>query len=58
MKKLNAVIGGEGSGGVIFPKSQYGRDNCGCSTHFIIFIQQKQSISRLMSTTKLLHAKR
>ncbi|MCM8781778.1 MAG: phosphoglucosamine mutase [Candidatus Omnitrophica bacterium] len=27
MKKRNAIIGGEGSGGVIFPKINYGRDS-------------------------------
>ena len=27
MKKNNAVIGGEGNGGVIYPKSHYGRDS-------------------------------
>ncbi len=26
MKKVNAVIGGEGNGGVIYPKTHYGRD--------------------------------
>lgn len=27
MKKVNAVIGGEGNGGVIYPESHYGRDS-------------------------------
>ena len=27
MKKNNAVIGGEGNGGVIYPESHYGRDS-------------------------------
>ena len=27
MKQVNAVIGGEGNGGVIYPKSHYGRDS-------------------------------
>ena len=26
MKKTNAVIGGEGNGGIIYPESHYGRD--------------------------------
>ena len=26
MKECNAVIGGEGNGGVIYPESHYGRD--------------------------------
>ncbi|MCK7517656.1 MAG: hypothetical protein MZV64_08030 [Ignavibacteriales bacterium] len=29
MKEVNAVIGGEGSGGVIFPELHYGRDALG-----------------------------
>jgi phosphomannomutase len=26
MKSSNAIIGGEGNGGIIYPKSHYGRD--------------------------------
>ena len=27
MKKTNAIIGGEGNGGIIYPSSHYGRDS-------------------------------
>jgi phosphomannomutase len=27
MKKNNAIIGGEGNGGIIYPESHYGRDS-------------------------------
>ena len=51
MKKNNAVIGGEGSGGVIFSKSHYGRDAIvGVALILSFLAQQKQSISRLRST--------
>ena len=26
MKEINAVVGGEGNGGVIYPEAHYGRD--------------------------------
>ena len=37
MKSVNAIIGGEGNGGIIYPESHYGRDACwsGSFTNFV-----------------------
>lgn len=42
MKKINAVIGGEGNGGVIFPESHYGRDSLVGVALFLSHLAQKK----------------
>ncbi|MCH5311698.1 MAG: phosphoglucosamine mutase [Prevotella sp.] len=41
MKEVNAVIGGEGNGGVIYPESHYGRDALVGITLFLSSLAQK-----------------
>lgn len=51
MKDINAVIGGEGNGGVIFPKLHYGRDSLVGLALFLSLLSQKQiSVSELRKT--------
>lgn len=51
MKETNAVIGGEGNGGVIFPKLHYGRDALVGIALFLSLISRKNlSISQLRAT--------
>lgn len=51
MKETKAVIGGEGNGGVIYPKSQYGRDALVGIALFLSMLAEKQiRVSRLRKT--------
>ena len=51
MKKANAVIGGEGNGGVIYPESHYGRDALVGIALFLSSLAQKgMKISELRKT--------
>ena len=51
MKDTNAVIGGEGNGGVIFPELHYGRDSLVGLALFLSLLSQKQiSVSELRQT--------
>ena len=51
MKNTNAVIGGEGNGGIIYPELHYGRDSLVGIALFLTHLAQKNmSISRLRST--------
>lgn len=48
MKETNAVIGGEGNGGIIYPASHYGRDSLVGTALFLTFLAEKQiSVSSL-----------
>ena len=42
MKRVNAVIGGEGNGGVIYPKLHYGRDALVGTALFLSLLAQKK----------------
>ncbi len=51
MKEVNAVIGGEGNGGVIYPESHYGRDALVGIALFLSSLAQKGSkVSELRSS--------
>ena len=51
MKETNAVIGGEGNGGVIYPESHYGRDALVGIALFLSFLAEKQlKVSELKKT--------
>ena len=51
MKKVNAVIGGEGNGGVIYPKLHYGRDAMVGTALFLSLVTSKQkSVSEIRSS--------
>ena len=51
MKECNAVIGGEGNGGVIYPKSHYGRDAIvGIGLFLSFYIECSISASQLLDT--------
>jgi len=51
MKKKNAIIGGEGNGGVIFPKLHYGRDAIVGVALFLTYLSQiKKTVSELRAT--------
>ena len=51
MKKVNAVIGGEGNGGVIYPKLHYGRDAMVGTALFLSLVTSKQkSVSDIKSS--------
>ena len=51
MKKVGAVIGGEGNGGVIYPKLHYGRDALvGVALFLSLLAEKKQSLSKLRLT--------
>jgi len=48
MKQYDAVIGGEGNGGVIYPEMHYGRDAlCGAALFLTLLAQSGQSTSQL-----------
>lgn len=48
MKDTNAVIGGEGNGGIIYPESHYGRDSLVGVALFLTHLAEKQiSVSEL-----------
>jgi len=50
MKETNAVIGGEGNGGIIYPELHYGRDGLVGIALFLSFLaQEKCSVSSLRS---------
>lgn len=51
MKATNAVIGGEGNGGVIYPELHYGRDSLVGVALFLSYLaNQNRSVSELRST--------
>ena len=51
MKEVDAVIGGEGNGGVIYPELHYGRDALVGIALFLTFLAKKEmSCSELRST--------
>lgn len=48
MKAVNAVIGGEGNGGIIYPESHYGRDSLvGIALFLTHLAQMKMTVSEL-----------
>ncbi|MFQ3577112.1 MAG: phosphoglucosamine mutase, partial [Cytophagales bacterium] len=48
MKETNAVIGGEGNGGVIYPKLHYGRDGLVGIALFLSYVaNQKKTVSQI-----------
>ena len=54
MKKNNAIIGGEGNGGVILPESHYGRDALvGIALFLSLLSERKISVSELKKTYPL-----
>ena len=51
MKAINAVIGGEGNGGVIYPASHYGRDSLvGIALFLTLMAEKKMKCSELRAT--------
>ncbi len=51
MKDTNAVIGGEGNGGIIYPESHYGRDSLVGVALFLTFLaEKKMKVSALRKT--------
>lgn len=51
MKKNNAVIGGEGNGGIIYPAAHYGRDALvGVALFLTLLAEKKMSVSELRKT--------
>ncbi len=51
MKQINAVIGGEGSGGIIYPKLHYGRDALNGAALFLsLLAERKKTVSALKAT--------
>lgn len=51
MKKNNAIIGGEGNGGIIYPKSHYGRDSLVGVALFLTLLAERQvKVSELRKT--------
>jgi len=51
MKEKNAVIGGEGNGGVIYPESHYGRDSLvGIALFLTHLAKEKKTTSQLRAT--------
>lgn len=51
MKKNNAVIGGEGNGGIIYPASHYGRDALvGVALFLSLLADKKMSVSALRAS--------
>ncbi|MDG2371718.1 MAG: phosphoglucosamine mutase [Flavobacteriaceae bacterium] len=51
MKKTNAIIGGEGNGGIILPELHYGRDAIvGIALFLSLLAEKKVSVSRLKKT--------
>jgi len=48
MKETNAIIGGEGNGGVIYPESHYGRDALvGIALFLSMMAERKQKVSQI-----------
>lgn len=51
MKAVNAIIGGEGNGGIIYPASHYGRDSLVGIALFLTYLAEKNmAISALRAT--------
>jgi len=51
MKKNNAIIGGEGNGGIIYPESHYGRDALvGVALFLSLLAEKKMSVSALRAS--------
>ena len=51
MKKNNAVIGGEGNGGIIYPELHYGRDSLvGVALFLSLLAEKKMSVSDLRAS--------
>lgn len=51
MKEVNAVIGGEGNGGIIYPATHYGRDALAGIALFLTYLaRKKQKISELRAS--------
>ncbi|MBP7508496.1 MAG: phosphoglucosamine mutase [Prolixibacteraceae bacterium] len=51
MKSINAIIGGEGNGGVIYPESHYGRDSMvGIALFLSLLTEKKLKCSELRAT--------
>ncbi len=51
MKENNAVIGGEGNGGIIYPESHYGRDSLVGTAFFLMLLSEFEgTVSELRST--------
>jgi len=51
MKAVNAIIGGEGNGGVIYPASHYGRDSMvGIALFLTLLAEKKMKCSELRTT--------
>ena len=51
MKSANAVIGGEGNGGVIYPANHYGRDALvGIALFLSLLAERKQTLTELRAT--------
>lgn len=51
MKKNNAVIGGEGNGGIIYPASHYGRDALvGVALFLSLLAEKKMDVSQLRAS--------
>ncbi len=51
MKETNAIIGGEGNGGVIYPESHYGRDALvGIALFLSHLVHQRKRVSELKTT--------
>lgn len=51
MKATNAVIGGEGNGGIIYPASHYGRDSLvGIALFLTHLAHEKKTVSQLRAT--------
>jgi len=51
MKETNAIIGGEGNGGVIYPESHYGRDSLvGIALFLTLMAEKKMKCSELRAT--------
>lgn len=56
MKEVQAVIGGEGNGGVIYPETHYGRDALAGIALFLTHLAKKKvSISELKATYPVYH---
>ncbi len=51
MKEVDAVIGGEGNGGIIYPESHYGRDALvGVAMFLSLLAEKKMTVSELRAT--------
>lgn len=51
MKEVNAIIGGEGNGGVIYPESHYGRDAIvGIGLFLSLYCERDLTVSDLLNT--------